>query len=737
MAKRSTDLGQWELVLDLEDEATTGTSSPVRRSRRHQDTVSKTVLRHKVDNLTIQVGDAVMMNLNGQQRVGLISELTSGLKKFLEMRALLFLYPREIANEDKIDFLDNEIFITPETIDVMLKDVESKVTVTGQKSVPSHLLYVCRRASDKTGRKLSDEFDYLQWQEFLVQDAAQAELYILERTSILVSPRKAKKTSRTEIRPSTPTKRRIVSMAEASSDSDDFERSEASDSDSGSDSDSSVASKSRPRAVKPSPLPRKNSSRGTRVARDETTRTKVALMSLALNKHFKVKSGALASSLPSLKRSSDVQKSNVDLSSEAFRELKEKLHANARILHLPGREDEFAGLYAVLESAIGSQTGCCVYVSGTPGTGKTATIREVVHSLQELALQEYLTDFDYLEINCLKLLAPGQAYERLYEYLENVKVTGANAALLLEKLFAGGRGENSKPIIVLMDELDQIVAKSLSVLYNFFNWPTYTNSKLIVVAVANTMDLPERSFETKVASRLGLRRLQFPGYSFEQLGAIISDRLVMLSEQHRRKVTVSADAVGFALRKVASVSGDARRVLAICRRAVEIAEDEYLSLARVENIAQEDQSFSIQIKHISSAINETVTSPVAQTLATLSFALKLVIVGVLLQMRRLGLAEIPLGDVVDEMRNFLALRTAADSSLRPLAAETTVLALITINGLHITRTSHLVAELEEHGILVLQNVRSERHRLIALNISEDEARQVLKRDPDVGDVLGT
>lgn len=734
MAKRSKDLGQWELVLDLDEEATTGTSSPVRRSRRYQDTVSKTVLRHKSDNLTIQVGDAVMMNLNGQQRVALISELNSGLKKFLEMRALLFLYPKEIVNDDKIDFLDNEIFITPETTDVMLKDVEFKVTVMGQKSLTDPALYICRRASDKTGRKLSDEFDYLQWQEFLVQDPAQAELYILERTSVLVSPRKAKKTTRTEIRPSTPTKRRIVSMAESSSDSDEFERSEASDSD--SDSDGSVASQSRSRVAKPSPLPRKNSSRGNRVARDENTRTKVALMSLALNKHFKVKSGALASSLPSLKRSSDVQKSNVDTSSEAFRELKEKLHANARILLLPGREDEFAGLYAVLESAIGSQTGCCVYVSGTPGTGKTATIREVVHSLQELAQQDYLNDFDYLEINCLKLLAPGQAYERLYEYLENVKVTGANAALLLEKLFAGGRGEHSKPTIVLMDELDQIVAKSLAVLYNFFNWPTYANSKLIVVAVANTMDLPERSFETKVASRLGLRRLQFPGYSFEQLGAIITDRLLMLSEQHRRKVTVSADAVGFALRKVASVSGDARRVLAICRRAVEIAEEEYLSQTKVANIAQDEQSFSIQIKHISSAINETVNSPVAQTLATLSFTLKLVIVGVLLRMRRLGLAEVPLGDVVDEMRNSLALRTAADSTLRPLAAETTVLALVTVNGLHITRTAHLVAELEEHGILVQQNVRSERHRLIALNISEDEARQVLKRDPDVGDVLG-
>ena len=37
---------------------------------------------------------------------------------------------------------------------------------------------------------------------------------------------------------------------------------------------------------------------------------------------------------------------------------------------------------------------------------------------------------------------------------------------------------------------------------------------------------------------------------------------------------VDSDAVQFASRKVAAVSGDARRALDICRRAVEIAESE-------------------------------------------------------------------------------------------------------------------------------------------------------------------
>ena len=39
-------------------------------------------------------------------------------------------------------------------------------------------------------------------------------------------------------------------------------------------------------------------------------------------------------------------------------------------------------------------------------------------------------------------------------------------------------------------------------MYNLFDWPNRPNSKLVVIAIANTMDLPERMLMNKVASRL-------------------------------------------------------------------------------------------------------------------------------------------------------------------------------------------------------------------------------------------
>jgi len=54
-----------------------------------------------------------------------------------------------------------------------------------------------------------------------------------------------------------------------------------------------------------------------------------------------------------------------------------------------------------------------------------------------------------------------------------------------------------------MDELDQLVTAKQDVVYNFFNWPNLPQSKLVVIAVSNTHDLPERVMSGKVRSRLG------------------------------------------------------------------------------------------------------------------------------------------------------------------------------------------------------------------------------------------
>lgn len=51
-----------------------------------------------------------------------------------------------------------------------------------------------------------------------------------------------------------------------------------------------------------------------------------------------------------------------------------------------------------------------MYISGVPGTGKTATVHEAIHYLQRAAENEEIPTFQFIEINGMKLTDPHQAY---------------------------------------------------------------------------------------------------------------------------------------------------------------------------------------------------------------------------------------------------------------------------------------------------------------------------------------
>ena len=189
-------------------------------------------------------------------------------------------------------------------------------------------------------------------------------------------------------------------------------------------------------------------------------------------------------------------------SSSPFQLARASLHVASVPATLPCREKEFAEVYGRLAEAIADGSGNCFYISGTPGTGKTATVREVVAQLEEATRQEELEDFSFVEINGMKVTNPYQAYTLLWEALKGQRTSASQALDLLEREF-NNPSPRRVPCVVLMDELDQLVTKNQGIMYNFFNWPSLRHSRLIVLAVANTMDLPERTLSNKISSRLG------------------------------------------------------------------------------------------------------------------------------------------------------------------------------------------------------------------------------------------
>jgi Cdc6-like AAA superfamily ATPase len=170
---------------------------------------------------------------------------------------------------------------------------------------------------------------------------------------------------------------------------------------------------------------------------------------------------------------------------------------------------------------------------------------------------EQLNEFDFVEINGMKLTDPQHAYSILWNAISGEKLTNYHAVEMLDKKFSK-KATKCKPIIVLLDELDIMVTKKQTIMYNFFDWPNRPKSSLIVIAIANTMDLPEKMLTNRISSRMGMKRINFQPYSFQQLRIIVQSRLEGIT-------SFGADAIELCARKVGSVSGDARRALDICR----------------------------------------------------------------------------------------------------------------------------------------------------------------------------
>lgn len=241
-----------------------------------------------------------------------------------------------------------------------------------------------------------------------------------------------------------------------------------------------------------------------------------------------------------------------------------RLHVSAVPESLPCREQEFHDIYNFVESKLLDHTGGCMYISGVPGTGKTATVHEVIHCLQQAAQANDVPPFQYIEVNGMKLTEPHQVYVQILQKLTGQKATANHAAELLAKRFCT-QGSSQETTVLLVDELDLLWTKKQDVLYNLFDWPTHKEARLVILTIANTMDLPERIMMNRVASRLGLTRMSFQPYTYSQLQQILVSRLKHLK-------AFEDDAIQLVARKVAALSGDARRCLDICRRATEICE---------------------------------------------------------------------------------------------------------------------------------------------------------------------
>lgn len=202
-----------------------------------------------------------------------------------------------------------------------------------------------------------------------------------------------------------------------------------------------------------------------------------------------------------------------------------------------------------------------------------------------------------------------------------------------------------------------LCTKKQDVLYNLFDWPYKKNSKWIVVAIANAMNLPEQVM-SKISSRLGLSRMNFQPYTHIELEEIVRLRLEELS-------VFESDAITFAARKVAAVSGDARRALEICRRATELAErddkakkdaimkeltdNKALTAAKkAQLLLNKDVTTLVNLMHVDTAIKQMFSSPKILALSHCSKMEQLFMKAIAILYKASGIEETTLNKIFEQ-----------------------------------------------------------------------------------------
>ncbi|XP_076934868.1 origin of replication complex subunit 1A-like [Bidens hawaiensis] len=366
---------------------------------------------------------------------------------------------------------------------------------------------------------------------------------------------------------------------------------------------------------------------------------------------------------------------------------------------LPCRNKEMEEITAFIKGAICDDQclGRCLYIHGVPGTGKTMSVLAVMRSLWSEVDAGIVKPYSFVEINGLKLAAPENIYRVIYEALTGHRVSWKKALNLLNDKFSNGAissKDDDRPCILLIDELDLLVTRNQSVLYNILDWPTKPNSKLIVIGIANTMDLPEKLLP-RISSRMGIQRLCFAPYNYLQLQEIIGCRLKGIDAFEKQ-------AIEFASRKVAAVSGDARRALEICRRAAELADYRVKSSTSLPKTGKS----LVGMSEVEAAIQEMFQAPHIQVMKSCSKLSKIFLAAMVHELYKTGMSE---------------------TTFEKLAQ--TVSCLCTNNGITFPGWDTLLrigCKLGESRILLCESGASHRLQKLQLNFPSDDVSFALK-----------
>ncbi|KAL2372699.1 cell division control protein Cdc6 [Blastomyces gilchristii SLH14081] len=258
---------------------------------------------------------------------------------------------------------------------------------------------------------------------------------------------------------------------------------------------------------------------------------------------------------------------------------------------LVGRDSERQELSSFIQNAVQSRQGGCMYVSGPPGTGKSAMVDELCQDLSvDVDLKK--ETIKIARINCASMTNSKDIYAKLADELcEDPQLFKQSRTELLAGMFVQKKRTSSSAtpsalFLVALDEIDHLLTTDVETLYTLFEWSLQPHSRLVLIGIANALDLTDRFLPRLKSKNMKPLLLPFLPYTASQIAGIISTRLrSLLPTSNNAKTTATIvpedftpflhpAAIQLCARKVASQTGDLRKAFDIVRRTIDLVEQQ-------------------------------------------------------------------------------------------------------------------------------------------------------------------
>ncbi|ODQ47515.1 hypothetical protein PICMEDRAFT_15453 [Pichia membranifaciens NRRL Y-2026] len=272
---------------------------------------------------------------------------------------------------------------------------------------------------------------------------------------------------------------------------------------------------------------------------------------------------------------------------------------------LRGREKEAKILDSYITKSLVSLESGSIYVSGPPGTGKSAQINASIKHLLSNAKQNSSSDGNVHQIvldgnlerkvrvikfNCMSISNASELLKEIYYKISGLKFNSANGSAQLSRLFQKTNKNDCDMTILVLDEMDNIVNKSQQSLFELFTWASNlidsdTKPNLLLIGIANALDLTDRFLPRLRANCINPKLVPFLPYTADQIKSVITTKLFTLFENNKENIPgkhtllpplVHPAAIQFCAKKSAVTTGDLRKAFDVMFKSIDLFEENLL-----------------------------------------------------------------------------------------------------------------------------------------------------------------